>query len=861
MKTYNILHLEDSKTDADLVKRMITGAGISCNFFLADTKEDYLYGLEHFKPDLILSDHTLPMFNSKMAFSIVKESCPDIPFLLVTGTVSEEFAVDMIKIGVDDYLLKSNLQRLPMAISNAFAKRANDEKIKAMRLELQQSEAHLRSIFDNSLMGMLLLDRDCNIVELNNRINYFASIAFGKQIKKMDNLLTVIPEHRRQEFADKFAAVLNGESVNYESTYAQAGGNKLFFKVNMYPIITPEGSISGACMNFEDITERKNNEKIIKDNEILNRSILTSIRSHIAVVAEDGFILDVNEAWINFSKFNGETVFERTGKGRNYIEICRKATAEGDIIAEKVLKGFLQVSKKEIPFFEIIYPYHSPQEERWFQLVITKFVGESGNVVMKHTDITELKKASKEAADYKNALDQSSILAITDLDGIIKHANQNFCNISKYSAAELIGQNHRIVNSGYHPQSFFQNLFDTLAAGKIWRGEIRNKAKDGTFYWTDATIVPVIDENGKPYQYIAIRWDITKRKTAEAGMREAIERYDILAQATSDTIWDWDIANKTMHYNEGITKMFGYNAAQVNNIVDWWNDKLHSDDFEVVTATLKDVFEKENERLQLTYRFRCADGSYKYIFDRAFVIFDNNGKPVRMIGAMQDITHQIEEEMRVAKAIIDAQEEERNYLGAELHDNINQILAGTLLTLGLAKSNDMDTNQRTGFILSAMGYLTDAINETRKLSHNLAPAVIHENTLKDMFENLLLTVNLEGLFTVRFDFDEIQENLIPEEVQINLYRILQEQTKNILKYSEAGIIEIAVNIIANKVKLRIYDNGRGFDTDIKKTGIGLRNIKKRAEALRGNFLLNSAPGKGCEIIVEIPLGNEPDQNK
>lgn len=127
----------------------------------------------------------------------------------------------------------------------------------------------------------------------------------------------------------------------------------------------------------------------------------------------------------------------------------------------------------------------------------------------------ELQKMARENYQYKYALEESCIVAITDQKGIIKSVNQNFCNISKFSREELLGNDHRIINSGFHRKEFIRELWTTIANGKIWRGEIKNKAKDGTLYWVDTTIVPFLDVKNKPYQYVAIRSDITQRKLVE----------------------------------------------------------------------------------------------------------------------------------------------------------------------------------------------------------------------------------------------------------------------------------------------------------------------------------------------------------
>ncbi|WP_291112234.1 PAS domain-containing sensor histidine kinase [Flavobacterium sp. UBA4120] len=401
------------------------------------------------------------------------------------------------------------------------------------------------------------------------------------------------------------------------------------------------GNVIRSVGFVQDISERKKAEELI----IANKELAFQNEEKEKQTAE-------------LSIANKELAFQNEENENRAAElsIANKELAHQNYEKEK------RAAELSIAIKELAYQNYE-KEKRAAELTIA-------NGELKKSEET-LKDYIKEINDLKQALDESSIVAITNTKGIIKYANDNFCKISGHEREELIGQDHRIVNSGYHSKEFFRDLWTTIANGKIWHGEIRNKAGDGTLYWTDTTIVPFLNKKGKPFQYVAIRIDITERKKVEETLLKISARLSLATQSGGVGIWEMDILENKLKWDDQMYRLYGLEKGQFGGAYKSWKKGLHPDDVQRCNAEVKAAI-KGTKGFVSEFRVIWPDSSIHYIKAISKVEQDANGKALRFIGTNWDITgsRQTENALLEYKNELEQKVQERT---AELSDAFEKI--------------------------------------------------------------------------------------------------------------------------------------------------------------------------------------------
>ena len=761
----------------------------------------------------------------------------------------------------------------------------SDLKIKER--ELQKSEANLKSMLDSTLEGFLLLDSENRVVAVNNSYNIMFSDFFG-EMKAGDNILRSLPEKRQILLESYLQKVRKGEVVQYQVDYSKEVSGK-YFSVTITPVITKQNEFFGCCVTAHDITAEMNAQKEIRKSEERYRALV-----------ENG--LDVT----TISNMNGEIIFCSGNLSKvlgyqdlsNYVEILHP-----DDIADLKHRQLFIYKNHALPVNYSMRLKHLDGTWRWIDATtmnLMHFESVKG-IVTNFRDITERKLIEEELKRNQFFLEKASEAgkigywtSEPDLENGKLVWSKEVFNIFQINESEFDGRNetfYRLV----HPDDRERviELRRIAAEGnQVYNIDHRILLKNGQVRWVNERAHFIRNDKGEVQLWVGIVQDINDRKIIEQVLREYNDRHEILSRATNDIIWDWDIVNDKILYNEAMTTLMGYHDTQRNNTSKWREDRLHPEDLDRVMNEVKKVLKDHLLNWESSYRYLTASGDYKYIRDRAYVVYNKVGVPQRMIGAMQDVTELTEYRMNLEKKVEDRTRE----LNAALKKE-KEVVEMRSKFVSIA-SHEFRTPLST--ISLASGFV-------RKYKHRLTPDAIDEKLQRIETQVRHMSSLLDDILTIgKGEAGRIEVNLVTLPVR-TLFENMANEVINSMRRShkvnlqitfpleifliDEGLIRnIVINLLSNAIKfshnsnevvlsvagnknemiIGVRDYGIGIPPEdasklfepfyrgsnvstISGTGLGLSIVRKAVDLLGGDIKVNSNVGRGTEFLVTLPV--------
>jgi PAS domain S-box-containing protein len=832
---------------------------------------------------------SIPTYRVGMSEAAVRQHCQKIlqGGIEVFETLHLTKTGETLNIEVRASRISLNNQMLIQAVWRDITDRKRTETA------LQLSEDKFRSIVENTRDWIWACDCEARLIYSNPAIEEILGYSPAELAGR--SAMEFMTPRSQAELQERFPGILRSRKgwTNWELSWRHKNGSVRWLESSATPVLDTRGVLVGFRGVDRDITEQKRlSNELRTQEERLQQGVSVAnlgLFEHDHRTNEILFSPEMRAIWawgddepITLPKITERVHSDDRAAFTSALKRSYDPRGDGDFSVEHRLlhpDGTVRwISTRARTTFE------GKKRGRRAALTIGAVLDITGRKEHEHA----LALALQEINTLKIALDEHAIVAITDVQGRITYTNEKFCTVSGYARGELLGQDHRIINAGYHPKTFFRGLWTTIKNGKIWHGEVCNRAKDGSIFWLNTTIVPFRNLDGELCQFVTVRTDITKRKQVEAALRESESRIQQALHASHSYTFEWRPATDMVVRSISCGHILGLTGDRIRHDTGrGFIQHLPPDDRLRLQQQLQQLTPARNS-YEIQFRYRRDDGRVVILEECSRATFDAAGRLEVLVGVITDITEhkqaeeQIQElnrtlEQRVSERtaalarlheqlqvearerealqqeLVAAAEQERLHLGQDLHDGLCQSLAGARFKLetlardltGLAPAEAVRTQAVSGLV-------TRALEEARSLVRGLQPVPDVPEGLSVALHELARST--EALFAVRCRLRGVQAlPAFDHTTATSLFRIAQEAVHNAIKHGKADQIQIGLSQRAGRVTLTVANNGRPIEFDAKDAGMGLKFMRYRAERIGARLDVNAGRNGGVTVRCVLPL--------